>query len=121
MKGNIEIVETTFGQIKIYKDKPEEVEQKFSKLDERCVGKLNETNSSDNENFFGLEQDNYFDQKMVVEYKLNKEISKSAKTSDVKLPIADKYEIEKKDLNFIDDIYFGNLSKNDGLGKIKNY
>ncbi|CAF1020113.1 unnamed protein product [Brachionus calyciflorus] len=111
---NIEVIETTFGQVKIFKDKTEVVNPKKSKIDEKISEKSAQTNLSDSENFFGLEEDNFFEKKILEDYKINREISKPDKTTDEKLVVAPS-EINKNDLNFIDEIYFANLPKYTGL------
>lgn len=118
MKSNIEIIDTTFGKIKIYNKKSKEEPLEESKLNEKYFDNDAETKVFDDENFFGLEMDNFFDQKILDEYKINKAISKSEKTSDENLKVA-AGKIDKNDLNFIDEIYFGNFSKNDRLRKTK--
>lgn len=120
MKENFEIFDTTFGQIKIYKDKPEVDESKLKKESEKKLEKYAETTVSDDKNFFGLEEENYFDQKIIEEYKIDQELNKSKKTSDEKLQVAPN-QIDKANLNFIDEIYFGNMAQKDGFGKQKKF
>ncbi|CAF0869260.1 unnamed protein product [Brachionus calyciflorus] len=110
MKDNFKTIETTFGQIKIYKDNDEPVKTlKTTTKATKNVEKQIQTSTGDENNFFGLDT-NYFDKSMLDEYKINNEIQKSNKTSDEEIPLKIE-KIDKNDMNFIDGVYFENLTK----------
>lgn len=82
MKENFKKIETTFGQIRVFREnKPETQENvtqdKFQNIQESKPEKIPNENENDKEdtNFFGIEtkEDNFFDKQLVNDYKaLNK-------------------------------------------------
>ena len=121
MKDNYQKIQTTFGQIKIYKDTEDVIKKKDqneSKQENFSIKEIQSKKSEivDDGNFYGIEDTNFFDKKMLDEYKINNELQKSNKTSDEKIAVSIE-KLDKNELNFIDGIYFENLTEQSSNSK----
>jgi hypothetical protein len=126
MKEDFQNIETTFGQIRIFKNTSNKSKstESISKNKEKEIVNLehkvleeNKSNDQD-QDFFGFDRNekkdlNFFDQNIVNQYELNKE--PKSKSDPTKINATHKAvknitsDLEnEKDLNFVDEFYFKN-------------
>lgn len=114
MRDKYQKIETTFGQIRIFKDstenddpinQPEQLKSKINSDIRQEAKSENDSDSDNNGNFFGIDTKtvNYFDKQLVDQYNGNKETSPPTEQIS-------SNNTEKLELNFVDEFYFKNLS-----------
>ena len=115
-KLNEETIETTFGQITVFKKEkpdrraPREPSEKISKKDEKQPVAVPQ-NENKNEDFLGLDSQtlNYFDQQLVKSYDSSFSSKTTENTNSSHKIETSKAESFQEPLDFVDNQYFGAL------------
>jgi hypothetical protein len=134
MKKGIESIETTFGNITIFRDEPSSTENSDQDSQRRRSRQQQrqETSESEpanatppkiieqkpNEDFLGFDDSaadqkelNYFDQTIVSEYKLNREEANANKTKKASATTSTSREAFGDEMNAVDEFYFSQTSR----------